>query len=116
MFQSYLCGILLGVVDMVAIVPEPRGDVLTLHSDSAGPSSSPTCMGMSIEYLEAIQKIWQLTSSIRHDLKYWRVVVGLTTLLYFKSAEAIDSRMQLEYLRVSLAKLQLRRYSLSKTC
>jgi hypothetical protein len=40
MLQCHLCGILLGIVDMLSIVPESSRDVLALNGDRAGPRSA----------------------------------------------------------------------------
>ena len=41
--QCHLCSVLLGIVDVLPIIPISSGDVLTLNGDGAGPRRTSTC-------------------------------------------------------------------------
>lgn len=62
MLQCDFCGILFRIVDVLAIVPESRRDVLALDCDCAGPSCPAS-------------------SSIGHDLEHRRMNLRFPTLL-----------------------------------
>ena len=79
--QCYLCGIFLGIVDVLPVIPISSGDVLALNGDRAGPRRTSAWKAVSEldwEYQQICNG--KLTTSIGHDLVDWRVNLGLTAL------------------------------------
>jgi len=62
-FEGHFCSILFGIVDILSIVPEPRGNILPLHSYCTRPCGSSA-------------------SSIWYNLENWGMNLCLTTSLF----------------------------------
>lgn len=69
--ECHLCGILLCIVEVLAIIPEPCCESPPLDRDTAGPSCAAAWWGVSLHrYSYPWQR--QRTSAVRNNLEDWR--------------------------------------------